>query len=151
MENNLNTKNSAVGQGIIDHIGIVVPDLDQAIRTYTTAFPCSVSEKTKLLDRHLELVFLEYDNTKIEFLAPLSDESTISKFLKNKGSGLHHICYQVSNIKQEIEKLKNLKYELVDEIPRFGVHGLIAFLQPKGFEGVLVELLEICADPDSKE
>lgn len=127
----------------IDHIAIVVPSIEKAIKTYVTAFNCTVSEVINRKESELNLVFLEYPGTKIEFLEPTSKTSLAQKFLDKNGSGLHHICYQVENINLELVRLKNLGYELLDQKGRPGAHGLIGFVKPSSFEGVLVELIQI--------
>lgn len=127
----------------VDHIGIAVNSLDQAVKTYTNAFSCKLSEVIELADRGIKLIFLEYPGCKLELLEATSKNSVVKKFIDKKGEGLHHICYQVKNINSEMLRLKDLGYTLIDEVSRKGAHGKIAFLHPKSFNGVLVELLEL--------
>lgn len=127
----------------VDHIGIAVPDLDAAIALYTATAGTSVTLREKLMDRGVELAFLNTGGTKLELLMPLKDDTPIARFLAKRGPGLHHICYKVDNISQEMERLRDLGATLIDTTPRPGASGtLIAFLEPASFSGVLTELCE---------
>ena len=127
----------------VDHIGIAVPDIDAAIALYAATAGTSVTLREKLLDRGVELAFLNTGGTKLELLMPLRDDTPIAKFLAKRGPGLHHICYKVDNIRQEMERLKQRGANLIDTTPRPGASGtIIAFLEPQSFSGVLTELCE---------
>ncbi len=127
----------------VDHIGIAVPDLDAAIALYASTAGTAVTLREKLEDRGVELAFLNTGGTKLELLMPLRDGTPIATFLAKRGPGLHHVCYQVNNIRQEMERLRQLGAKLIDTTPRPGASGtLIAFLEPQSFSGVLTELCE---------
>ena len=100
-----------------------------------------VSWREVIAARSIELAFLKLPNTLIELLMPLAPDTTIGKFLKSHGPGIHHICYEVKDIVRELARLKAIGHTLIDEVPRDGAfNSKIAFLYPKGFDGVLVEL-----------
>jgi methylmalonyl-CoA epimerase len=127
----------------VDHIGIAVPDIEAAIALYASTAGTSVTLREKLVDRGVELAFLNTGGTKLELLMPLRDDTPIAKFLAKRGPGLHHVCYKVDNIRQEMERLKQLGANLIDTTPRPGASGtIIAFLEPQSFSGVLTELCE---------
>lgn len=127
----------------VDHIGIAVPDLDAAILLHASTAGTSLTLREKLVDRGVELAFLNTGGTKLELLMPLRDDTPIATFLAKRGPGLHHICYRVDNIRQEMERLKHLGAKLIDTSPRPGASGtIIAFLEPQSFSGVLTELCE---------
>lgn len=127
----------------LDHVGIAVENLEAAISRYKTLYGFELDLREKVPTQQVEVAFLKLANTKIELLAPTSPESTLAKFLKNKGPGLHHICYEVKDIKAELAKLKAKGVELIDQTPRPGAHKtLIAFLHPKSTSGVLTELCQ---------
>lgn len=127
----------------VDHIGIAVPDLDAAIALYASTAGTAVTLREKLIDRGVELAFLNTGGTKLELLMPLREDTPIAKFLANRGPGLHHICYKVANIREEMARLKQLGAKLIDTTPRPGATGtIIAFLEPQSFSGVLTELCE---------
>ena len=127
----------------IDHIGIAVKSIDSSVKTYINAFNAILENRETLTDNGVEVAFISCGNTRIEFLEPLPNNKTVKKFLEKRGEGLHHICYKVEDINSALEDLKKQGYSLIDEKPRSGAHNhLIAFLKPKDFMGVLVELCE---------
>lgn len=127
----------------LDHIGIAVPNLDEAIAHYEKHFGFTLDLRETLPSQKVELAFLKLANTKIELLTPTDPSSTLQKFLTNKGPGLHHLCYEVKDIKAELKRLKDSGFTLIDESPRPGAHHtLIAFIHPKSVGGVLTELCQ---------
>lgn len=127
----------------VDHIGIAVADIDAAIALYASTAGTEVTLREKLVDRGVELAFLNTGGTKLELLMPLKDDSAIARFLAKRGPGLHHVCYKVEDIRAEMSRLARLGAKLIDTTPRPGASGtLIAFLEPSSFSGVLTELCE---------
>ncbi len=127
----------------VDHIGIAVADIDAAIALYASTAGTEVTLREKLVDRGVELAFLNTGGTKLELLMPLKDDSAIARFLAKRGPGLHHVCYKVDDIRAEMSRLERLGAKLIDTTPRPGASGtIIAFLEPSSFSGVLTELCE---------
>ena len=127
----------------LDHIGIAVPDIETAISDYARSFGLKVRYREKVQQQYTEIAFLTLANTQIELLAPLNKQGLIKKFLDTRGPGLHHICFAVSDIEAELNRLKKLGYELIDSKPRKGAENtLIAFIHPKSMGGVLLELCQ---------
>lgn len=127
----------------VDHIGIAVTDLDAAIALYASTAGTSVTLREKLLDRGIELAFLNTGGTKLELLMPLQENTPLARFITKRGPGIHHICYRVNNIKDEMARLESLGAKLIDTFPRPGASGtMIAFIEPASFSGVLTELCE---------
>lgn len=127
----------------VDHIGIAVHDIDAAIAHYSLTAGTSVTHREQLVDRGVELAFLNTGGTRLELLMPLRDDTPIARFLAKQGPGLHHVCYKVDDIKAELSRLEKLGAQLIDTVPRPGAHGtIIAFIQPASFFGVLTELCE---------
>ncbi len=129
--------------GKLNHVAIVVPDLDQAAGTYRDTLGARVSEPVDLPDHGVTTVFVELPNTKIELLHPLGEDSTIAKFLeKNPAGGMHHICYEVDDIIAARDKLVADGLRILgDGEPRIGAHGKpVLFLHPKDLFGTLVEI-----------
>jgi methylmalonyl-CoA/ethylmalonyl-CoA epimerase len=132
----------------IDHIGIAVKNLADAEKNYLEKFGGHVSFRETLVDRNLEIIFIDTGNTLIELLSPTEfgvkdPNNTVNKFLTNKGEGLHHICYKVEDLEQELARMSKMGIRLIDSVPRHGAfNSKIAFLHPKDFSGVLVELCE---------
>ncbi len=127
----------------IDHIGIAVENLEASIAFYQRSFGLSVELREEVPTQKVALAFLSLPGTRLELLMPTAPESAIAKFLLSHGPGMHHLCYRVRDIRAELLRLKALGHKLIDETPRPGAHNtLIAFLHPKGCEGVLTELCE---------
>jgi methylmalonyl-CoA/ethylmalonyl-CoA epimerase len=130
----------------IHHIGIAVKDLPAAIKLYQDAFGFQLSQREELVSSGIELAFLEAPNTKIELIASTRSDSTLAKFLVERGEGMHHICYQVESAEAALKHFEAQGYKLIDSKPRPGAHGtMIGFLHPQGFMGVLVEVCEVVA------
>ena len=127
----------------VDHIGIAVHSLSQAIEHYAASAGATVTLRETLESQGVELAFLSTGGCKLELLAPLRTDSTLGKFLASRGPGLHHICYRVPNIEAELARLSAQGYQLIDATPRPGAAGTrIAFISPKSCLGVLTELCE---------
>jgi methylmalonyl-CoA/ethylmalonyl-CoA epimerase len=110
------------------------------------ALGANVSKTQTLPEHGVKVVFIESPNTKVELLEPLNENSPISKFLmKNPNGGMHHICYEVSDLKSASKKLKEVGATILgDGNPKIGAHGNpVIFLQPSDFSGTLIELEEI--------
>lgn len=128
----------------VDHIGLAVADVEEAIAHYTAAFNVTEWERISFPDRNLTMGVARFGETLIELIAPTSDQTAISKFLKEKGPGIHHIAYRVDDINAALAELKARGVPLIDKEPRPGIHNtLIAFVHPKaGGQGVLMELVQ---------
>ena len=129
----------------LNHIAIVVPDLNKAVENYKNAFNVNISKKIELPKHGVSTVFIEMSNINIELLEPLGQNSPIKNFLiKNPIGGMHHLCYEVENINDSVKSLLKKSYTILGEgIPRDGAHGKpVIFMHPKEFNGTLIELEE---------
>ncbi|MGF1500640.1 MAG: methylmalonyl-CoA epimerase [Paracoccaceae bacterium] len=129
--------------GRLNHVAIAVPDLDAASALYRQTLGATVSEPQAEPDHGVTVVFIELPNTKIELLEPLGAASPIAGFLeKNPAGGIHHICYEVEDIRAARDRLKAGGARVLgDGEPKIGAHGKpVLFLHPKDFTGTLVEL-----------
>jgi methylmalonyl-CoA/ethylmalonyl-CoA epimerase len=132
--------------GKLNHVAIVVADLDKAVAVYRNTLGAKVSAPLPLPDHGVTTVFVELPNTKIELLHPLGANSPIAKFLeKSPDGGMHHICYEVADILAARDALKAQGARVLgDGEPRTGAHGKpVLFLHPKDFCGTLVELEQV--------
>ena len=132
--------------GRLNHVAIAVPDLAVAAAQYRDTLGARVSEPLDLPDHGVTTVFVELDNTKIELLYPLGENSPITGFLaKNASGGMHHVCYEVDDIIAARDRLVAAGARVLgDGEPKEGAHGLpVLFLHPKDFSGTLVELEEV--------
>lgn len=127
----------------IDHIGIAVKDLDEAIRVYRDVLGFKLEGVHTFSERMLKIAFFSLGESRIELLQPLSPDSTVAKFLATRGEGIQHLAVKVKNVEATIEEFKGKGVVLVDETPRLGVEGnKMAFVHPKSTRGVLLELVE---------
>ena len=129
----------------LNHIAIVVPDLNKAKDIYVEKFNAKVSNVKEYPQHGVKVIFVELDNTKIELMEPFGDNSPVEKFLeKNPNGGIHHICLEVSNINESLKSLKDKKVTVLGTgEPTIGSHNKpILFLHPKEFCGTLIELEE---------
>ena len=132
--------------GKLNHVAIAVPDLTAAAEQYRTTLGAKVGDPVDEKDHGVSVVFIELPNTKVELLHPLGSNSPIQGFLdKNPNGGIHHICYEVANIKQARDQLLSFGARVLGEgEPKIGAHGKpVIFLHPKDFNGTLIELEEI--------
>lgn len=132
--------------GKLNHVAIVVPDLEAASKTYRDTLGADVSAPEDLPDHGVTTVFVNLPNTKIELLHPLGEGSPIAKFLeRNKDGGMHHICYEVDDIHAARDKLiAEGARVLGSPEPKIGAHGKpVLFLHPKDFCGTLVEIEQV--------
>lgn len=132
-----------MGPTHIEHIGIAVESLDEAIPYYekTFGFKCYNIEEVK--DQKVRTAFFKVGQTKIELLESTDPEGPIGKFIARKGQGVHHIAFAVDDLSENLKKLEQQDISLIDKKPRKGAEGLnIAFLHPRSTFGVLTELCE---------
>ncbi len=132
--------------GKLNHVAIVVPDLDKAVATYRDALGAKVSDATDLPEHGVRVVFVELPNTKVELLLPIGENSPVAKFLeKNADGGMHHICYEVDDILSARDKLVAAGARVLGNgEPKIGAHGKpVLFLHPKDFCGTLVEIEQV--------
>ncbi len=125
----------------IDHVAVVVSDLDEALRTYRDRLGLRVLERAPIPDQGVEVCFLDA-KPRIELLAPTREDTGIARFLAKRGEGQHHICFRVADIRAALRGLAAAGFELIDEEPRQGLHGQVAFVHPRSTHGVLIELIE---------
>ena len=127
----------------IDHVAIVVADLDATIALYTQQLGFSELYREIVADQGIEAVGIACGDSVIELLRPLDEGSPIAKFRGEAATKMHHVAYRVGDIVAELERLKAGGMRLIDETPRKGAHGnTIAFLHPKSTGGVLMELCQ---------
>ena len=132
--------------GKLNHVAIAVPDLSAAAEQYRTTLGAKVGVPVDEKDHGVTVVFIELPNTKVELLHPLGSNSPIQGFLdKNPNGGIHHICYEVADIKKARDQLLSFGARVLGELePKIGAHGKpVIFLHPKDFNGTLIELEEI--------
>jgi len=113
----------------IDHIGIAVKDVEEAVKIYTDSLGLAVEDIEIVAHRHIKVAIIPVGENRIELIQPMSPDIKLVKFLKEKGEGLHHLALQVDDIDQELEALKSKGVPLLDREPGIGTHQRrVAFL-----------------------
>lgn len=127
----------------IEHIGIAVESLEEAIPFYEKTFGLKCYSVEEVKDQKVKTAFFKVGQTKIELLESTAPDGPIGKFIEKKGQGVHHIAFAVNDLQHQLDELETKEVKLIDKTPRKGAEGLnIAFLHPKSTFGVLTELCE---------
>lgn len=127
----------------INHLGIAVRDLEQALAVWRDGLGLQVQQIVELPDRGLRVAFLPCGEATIELLAPLHDQSEISKFLEDRGPGIHHVCLETADLQAASARASAAGLRLLGDGPKLGAEGYpVRFAHPKSTAGALVELLE---------
>jgi methylmalonyl-CoA/ethylmalonyl-CoA epimerase len=127
----------------IDHIGVAVEQLEDALELYGRSFELSLAHREVVEEQGVEAVLLDVGENHVELLAPLSPDTPVGKFLSKNGPGLHHVAYQVDDIDSTLGALKQAGLALIDQQPRTGIRGSrVAFMHPRSTGGVLTEIVQ---------
>ncbi len=128
----------------IDHIGVAVEDLDEAVVLYSKHLRMPAQHRETIEEFGVEAVLLEVgDGAHVELLKPLSEDTGVGRFLERNGPGIHHVAYGTHDIDRALDAIREAGLALIDEQPRTGIRkSRVAFLHPKGTNGVLTELVE---------
>jgi len=127
----------------IEHIGIAVKDLSEGNDLYAKLLGKAHYKIEALASEGVETSFFQIGESKIELLAATSADSLIAKFIEKRGSGIHHIAFEVEDIFTEMERLRTAGFQLINEMPKLGADNkLVCFVHPKSANGVLVELCQ---------
>ena len=128
----------------IDHIALVVEDIDKALDFWQEALGMKLSHMEEVPSEHSIVAFLPAKESEVELVSPTAPDSGVARYLKKRGPGMHHICFEVYDIEATMEHLKNQGIRLINEKPEIGTGGKkIAFIHPESTHGVLVELYEL--------
>lgn len=132
--------------GRLNHVALVVPDLDAAVRTYRDGLGAAVSAPQDLPEHGVTVVFVTLPNGKVELVSPLGEGSPVASFLdRNPAGGMHHLCFEVEDLRAARDRLLAQGMRVLGSgEPKTGAHGLpVLFLHPKDLHGTLVELEEV--------
>jgi methylmalonyl-CoA/ethylmalonyl-CoA epimerase len=129
--------------GRIDHVGIAVEDLDEAIELYTARLGMTLQHRETVEEQGVEAVLVGVGSSHVELLRPLGPDTAVGRFLQRNGPGIHHIAYGTEDVAGALDALRNEGLRLIDEQPRTGIrNSRVAFVHPKSTGGVLTELVE---------
>ena len=127
----------------INHIGIAVTSIDEALPFYRDNLGMSFQGIEEVAEQKVKVAMLRIGEAKIELLEPTDPESPVARFIEKNGPGVHHLAYEVDDIEQAIARLEQEGVRMIDRTPRNGAHGTrIAFIHPKSSVGVLTELCQ---------
>jgi methylmalonyl-CoA epimerase len=126
----------------IHHLGVAVEDLDAALDTYRRFFGAELEHRETVPEQGVEAAAVLVGDSRVELLASLGDDTPVGKFLASRGPGMHHVAYEVEDVRQTIAELEDEGAELIDAEPRHGLFGLeVAFVHPDSLHGVLAEVV----------
>jgi methylmalonyl-CoA epimerase len=129
--------------GRIDHIGVAVTDLDEAVDLYTSVYGMPLVHRETVDGQGVEAALLDVGENHVELVSPLAAETPVGRFLAKRGAGLHHVAYQVADIEATLRRLQGAGMRLIDQAPREGIRSSrVAFLHPSASGGVLTEIVE---------
>ncbi|WP_372638581.1 methylmalonyl-CoA epimerase [Fodinibius sp.] len=130
----------------LDHIGIAVADLEEAIETYERLLDAECYKRETVEQQQVETAFFRTGTSKVELLGATGSDSVIAGYIANKGEGMHHVAFEVEDIRGEMERLRGEGFTVLSEEPSRGADNkLVAFVHPKDNHGVLVELCQTIA------
>lgn len=125
----------------IDHIAILVSNLDESVKFYESLFDAKLYRSKPVPEQGVNAAILSFaDGAKLELIEPLPG-SNVAKILEKRGEGVHHIAFEVDDVGQELNRLSEKGVQLIDKEPRPGVEGMVGFIHPKSTRGVLIEFV----------
>ncbi len=128
----------------VHHVGVAVTDLDEALATYTGLLGGTLEHRDLLLDQGVEAASVRFGESRVELLAPTGSDTPVGRFLSKRGPGMHHIAYEVDDVRAALADLAAAGAELIDETPRPGLFGMqVAFIHPDAVHGVLTEVVTV--------
>ena len=126
----------------IHHLGVAVEDLDEAVDTYQRLFGAELENRDLVKTQGVEAAAMRVGQSRVELVAPLGDDTPVGKFLAKRGPGMHHVAYEVTDLRRELVDLAEQGVQVIDEEPHRGLFGLeVAFIHPDSVHGVLAELV----------
>ena len=127
----------------LDHIGIAVKNMDEALAFYRDTLGISPASEEIIEEQKVKVAFLPLGDTELELLESTSPDGPVAKFIEKRGEGIQHIALRVENIEEALKELKEKDFRLIDQQPRYGAgNARIAFLHPKATGGILLEISE---------
>jgi methylmalonyl-CoA epimerase len=128
----------------IHHVGVAVDDLDGALETYERLFGATLEHRERVEEQGVEAASIRVGESRVELLGALGEDTPVGRFLAKRGPGMHHVAYEVEDIRAALEHLAGAGAELIDEEPRRGMFGLeVAFVHPDSVHGVLSEVVSV--------
>jgi methylmalonyl-CoA/ethylmalonyl-CoA epimerase len=128
----------------IHHLGVAVENLDEAVDTYRSVFGGELEHRETVPSQGVEAAAVRIGESRVELLRALGEDTPVGKFIANRGPGVHHVAYEVSDLRGQLKLLAEQGVELIDDEPHEGLFGLeVAFVHPHAMHGVLAELVAV--------
>jgi methylmalonyl-CoA/ethylmalonyl-CoA epimerase len=128
----------------IHHLGVAVDDLDEALETYTELLGGELEHRETVAEQGVEAAAVKMGSGRVELLASLGDDTPVGRFLAKRGPGMHHVAYEVDDVRAALVELSASGAQLIDEEPQPGLFGLqVAFVHPDAVHGVLSEVVSV--------
>ena len=128
----------------VHHVGLAVDDLDGALETYERLFGARLEHRSRVDAQGVEAASIRVGESRLELLGALGEDTPVGRFLAKRGPGMHHVAYEVDDIRAALAHLSDAGAELIDETPRQGMFGLeVAFVHPDSVHGVLTEVVAV--------
>jgi methylmalonyl-CoA epimerase len=131
----------------VHHVAVVVGDMDKALRFYRDTLGLPIELVLPIESDGVRIAFLPVGESKIELVEPTDEATGVARFLASRGEGFHHVCLEVPDLAVALDDLAGKGVELIDNAPRKGAEGPVAFIHPRSAHGVLVELIEAPGGP----
>lgn len=126
----------------INHVCMAVRDIDATLAFYQKVFGTGKAEVEEIEDQGVRASLVRVGGSQLEFIQPTDPNGSVARFIESKGEGMHHICFEVADVQQTLDRLDAEGIQLIDKSPREGLSGTIAFLHPRATGGVLIELVD---------
>ena len=126
----------------LNHVCIAVNNIEETLNFYSKLFGTKNTKVIEIKSHAVRAALVKIGTSQLEFIQPTDTVSGVAKFLKHKGEGMHHICFEVQNLKDKLHELEKSGIDLIDKIPTKGLSGEVAFLHPHSTRGVLIELVD---------
>lgn len=136
-----------LGLGRVHHVALVVHRMDDALGLWRDVLGLPVEQLLPVESDGVRICFLPVGESKMELVEPVDPDTGVARFLATRGEGFHHVCFEVPDLAAALTDLAGRGVDLVDAAPRRGAEGPVAFLHPRGTQGVLVELIEAPGGP----
>lgn len=128
----------------IHHLGVAVENLEEAVETYRSLFGAELEHRETVPSQGVEAAAVRVGESRVELLRALGEDTPVGKFIANRGPGVHHVAYEVSDLRSQLKLLAEQGVELIDDEPHEGLFGLeVAFVHPHAVHGVLAELVAV--------
>lgn len=135
----------------VHHVAIVVRDMDAALSVYRDRLRLPLDVLLPVESDGVRIAFLPVGESNIELVEPTDPATGVARFLASRGEGFHHLCLEVDDVAAELDRLRADGVELIDQAPRRGAEGPVAFIHPRSCNGVLIELIEAVGGPAWKD